>query len=926
LANAGLVGRDRELSLLDVSLQRLLAGRGGVAWIAGEPGIGKSALVAALTSCAAAAGCLVRCAAGDELNDAFPLRLMADCLGINLQSDDSAVVAVAELLWGAGARMSVVDPVTAAAERMLALVDRMCAAGPVVLVVEDLQWADRPSLGLWSRLSRAVDQIPLLLVGSCRPVPQRPVLQRLCVQVHHLGGTVIDLDPWSPADTDRAAGHLLGAAPGPRLSAELARTGGNPLYVRELIEALRREGWLRAEGTEMELIHNAGRLPKSLVATIGRQLGFLSQQTRRSLRSAAVLGPEFGAAEWACVAGQSPMQLAEVVQEAIEARVIAASDHTLAFSHEMIRQVLLEQIPTTVREDINRHVARMLAEAGYGPDAVARQLLATSTLDDWALTWLAVADESAMQSAAPAYESLLLRAVSQLRGADDPRWQALASRLAGNQYWLGHDAGAEQTANAVKRRTTDKELAGRMSLQAVRAAGRQNQIELALALADESLADPTLPSHWRARLGAWKAMALLAGAPVEQAKVAAIEALNDARECQDELGIGYAYHVLAVADPSGYRALADEALRGLGDDPESADLRMMLLCHQLIGLIEEGASDEADSLVAEALLIGEQSGPARASYIPYWAAHLQYCRGSWDDALRYVAMVPIDSPVGLDALDVAVQILLRRDQRERAEAELRSAGLTADTDNRQLDEVTVALRVALSLRAQADGDLSRAFMLGRRLMNHPQANDFGLDMVRLALELGDVPTATAAAARMADSPFPALTGLPLCQALLDDDTDALLGLAEAYRQRGWHSYRAFALEEAAVRLARDGLTDRARFALTEAVRLYAEFSATLDIRRADSRLRAHGIRRGPRSIHSRATSGWQALTPAEIRIASLVAQGRSNPDIAARLYVSRATVQTHVSSILGKLSMNSRIELIREKETVDRLTHSKVDT
>jgi DNA-binding CsgD family transcriptional regulator len=121
-----------------------------------------------------------------------------------------------------------------------------------------------------------------------------------------------------------------------------------------------------------------------------------------------------------------------------------------------------------------------------------------------------------------------------------------------------------------------------------------------------------------------------------------------------------------------------------------------------------------------------------------------------------------------------------------------------------------------------------------------------------------------------------------------------------------------ALEEAAVRLATVGPAARARVALTEAVECYAAIGAQWDVRRADARLRALGVRRGSHSAHRQERSGWGALTPAELRIAGMVGAGRSNSDIAAELLLSRHTVQAHVSNILGKLDLRSRSEVARE--------------
>src|SRR6266511_3977024 len=155
-------------------------------------------------------------------------------------------------------------------------------------------------------------------------------------------------------------------------------------------------------------------------------------------------------------------------------------------------------------------------------------------------------------------------------------------------------------------------------------------------------------------------------------------------------------------------------------------------------------------------------------------------------------------------------------------------------------------------------------------------------------------------------------------ALAAGDTDlalAAVNVAEDYRALGTPLGFGQAYEEAAVLLAQAGDVVGARAALTDAARAYLDLGAVWDLRRADARLRQHGVRRGPRTVRRRPTTGWEALTPTEERVAALVAEGRSNPDIAAELLLSRRTVQTHVSNILAKLGLGSRIEIVRE---VDR--------
>jgi DNA-binding CsgD family transcriptional regulator len=120
-----------------------------------------------------------------------------------------------------------------------------------------------------------------------------------------------------------------------------------------------------------------------------------------------------------------------------------------------------------------------------------------------------------------------------------------------------------------------------------------------------------------------------------------------------------------------------------------------------------------------------------------------------------------------------------------------------------------------------------------------------------------------------------------------------------------------ALEDAAVLAAADEGEVPARKLAAEAMRQYARLGAQWHVRRASERLRAHGVRQVPRTYRDRPDVGWTALTPTEMRVAHLVAQGLSNPDIAAELFLSRNTVQTHVSHILAKLGAPSRVEIIR---------------
>jgi DNA-binding CsgD family transcriptional regulator len=190
------------------------------------------------------------------------------------------------------------------------------------------------------------------------------------------------------------------------------------------------------------------------------------------------------------------------------------------------------------------------------------------------------------------------------------------------------------------------------------------------------------------------------------------------------------------------------------------------------------------------------------------------------------------------------------------------------------------------------------------------------DVVRLAMTLGDANIADAAAtaaAREADGrPTPwAKAGAQHCHGLLESDPSAVLAAAGIYETAGGPLFRAMALEDAAVLYAERGELDSARAIHLEAFTVYRDLDAAWDMMRSDARLRAHKIRRGTRGARCRGAVGWDALTETEQKIAQLIAVGRSNPDIAHHMLVSRNTVESHVSHILRKLNARSRVEIAR---------------
>jgi DNA-binding CsgD family transcriptional regulator len=189
-------------------------------------------------------------------------------------------------------------------------------------------------------------------------------------------------------------------------------------------------------------------------------------------------------------------------------------------------------------------------------------------------------------------------------------------------------------------------------------------------------------------------------------------------------------------------------------------------------------------------------------------------------------------------------------------------------------------------------------------------------LVRLALATGDTARAAAAAQAAASEaerePLAARTAAAgHCRGLIEGEPAPMQAAVAYYQASGRPLFRAQVLEDLAVVHGSRGEFAEARTVLREAIATYSSLGAEWDILRADTRLRAYGVRRRRQGVH-RPQNGWEALTPTEVKIAYLVAEGLSNPDIGARLFLSWRTVRFHVSAIMAKLQVDSRIEIARE--------------
>jgi len=945
------VGRGQELTVLRAGAEALGRGEGSVVWVEGEPGIGKSSLVAEALAADGDPSWEIGWGIAGQLTERLPLRVMLDCLQVRPNSPDQRRAHAAEVLRGfrqglfAGGDASV-----AGIELLTGLVDELSATAPTVIVLDDLQWADDASLIVWHQLAASIGQLRLLLIGTCRPTPRRPAVQELRAAVTRHGGAVLTLGPLPENDVTALVTAMLGSPPGDTLRQLTAQAAGNPLYVRELVDAMVREQALEIGPAAAEVSAAGGQLPASLAAVLTDRLSSVSAGTAQTLRTAALLGGRFAVTDLAVVLRRPASELAAGIQEAVAAGIVTGSGPDLAFRHLLIQQALYESMPAALRTALHAEAARELAAAGAGVLSVAQQLSAANKPGEaWVRTWL-VESGPALAARAPQVGAELLRReldatpsvgkTSVGKTSGDQARDGLMASLA----WALLAAGSYQEAASQASRAltvmTDQARRAETHWVLIRAQVSAGHSDDAIATMRQVLgAEDELPAEWRARMLALLAMLQRAATgDLDAADATATQALTAAEQAGDAFATAHALTDLWLTrsirrDHVAALDYIDRALRVLGDDPQHADLRSFALDDRIFTLQNLDRWPQAELTLRRAREASQRSGnPDRATWVT--AAVLRYWLGEWDDALAELGPDDADAP-GLthsflrerwSALllhGVAALIAGRRDERTAADQQLRQ-GLAlpiqtlADRENQ--DFLVAAHALALEQTGETHQAMLRlATLLPRRHGEMTLIHQWLPDLVRLALTAGDLPMAqTAAQACQAEAaaethPARAAVASLRCHGLLESDPDPLREAVAHYRALGPATELPAALEDLAVVLAGRGREEDARNAFTEAAGLYEGMQARWDIRRAEGRLRPHGIRRGGRGQRAqRAAFGWDALTPTEVKIAAMVARGDSTSDIARGMSLSRRTVQTYISHILAKLGVKGRVDIVRE--------------
>ncbi len=647
------------------------------------------------------------------------------------------------------------------------------------------------------------------------------------------------------------------------------------------------------------------------------------------LRLAAVLGGPFTLSQLGHVTARRPVELYATVGAALEAGVLREDGNRLQFTHDVIRATLYDDIPHVVRVGLHRDIASALADSGAPPLDVAEHYLRGAAPGDREAVEGLRRAATATAGQSPAAAADLLERAAALLPSGDPDQIGLALERARHLASAGRALESESVCQHLLRVVggTDAERALRRTLMAALLA--QSRMSEALEECRRIAAGTTPGTTAWARATATLSYALLSANDVAGSEATAGRLIGDGG-AEDATARYTAHMTLAMA--CRLRARASEGLEQL----DQADLVAPAVPRWVsaqnpsdvwrsLMLLDLDRLDEALATAHRARTAAEETGVATALANSQSAsASALYARGDMDDAVaEYRAHMQLSEDLGtgwrLPCYGALTSAAIRADDLAAAEEWVAAAEayLRRTGEQPQLPLFLRAKAELLEARgrpAEAVGVLANGW---RSLLEADIVGFvpfFGPDAARLAVAEGDLELAAAMATATRNAAERLRTATAEAAALrargyLDGGLETFVTAADVIAASPRPLARAAAHEDAGLALARAGRADDARRHLTAAIDDYERIGAARDVARVSAAGRAVGLRRGQRGQRRRPTHGFESLTDTERRVADLVASGLSNPVIAERMYLSRRTVQTHVSHILAKTGLTSRVEL-----------------
>lgn len=811
------------------------------------------------------------------------------------------------------------------------LLERAALEAPLLVCLDDLQWADTGTAAALRALPASLATVPVAWVAASRPGQGSPEIRSAMDRLEREGAEKIVLGPLDQAGVAQLAADVLRAEPGRALLTMAERAGGSPFLLVELLSGLREEGLVRIESGRAELVEP--RLPHRVTESMRRRLERMADPARQVATVAAALGRRFSLSDLAAMLDVSPSALLVPVEELIHAGLLVERDDKLCFGHDLIYEAVRASVPLSLRRALDRQAAAVLLAAGALPVEVATQLAASAEPgDEVAIATLLKAAE-ALGTTDPGAAADLSQRALELAPRQHPLRGPLVAKTA---VWLHAAARGEEAkafADTALRDVlpTTQEAEVRLSIAGMFAISPDVRAETGR----QALMLPDLEENLRARHLAFLFHNLMTAGRLKEARAIRVEARTAVQEYHDVAGqfvLELAESGLTYADGRFEAALelVEAALRSSLDvsDDTRGHLTRQWRCDVLTALdrLDESLQMATENVTAAqrdrqgwALAVFE-TGRGRQllqmGRLPDAAAILE--EHFTPDAAQQVVSV-------LDAAGVAAlgRVAMHTGDRGLARQASQIARVMLD---QSVPSVRAHAAWLLALQAMADGDPRGAHRwlcaLGQdeRLSILPL---FPMDiaddpwLVRIALAAHDHELAVHAVAsaqrRSANNRDVRILAAAAAHAdgLLQHSQQSLAEAVELFEGGGPRPLAlASALEDLGAITVETGDTDHAVNALSRALRLYAQAGAAWDAGRVRRRLRALGVRR--RLVPAqRPGRGWTAMTDSELAVARLVAQGLSNREVAERLFVSPHTVSSHLRHVFAKLHVNSRVELTR---------------
>jgi ATP/maltotriose-dependent transcriptional regulator MalT len=962
------VGRADELGSLERILDELDRGCPGTVEVAGEPGIGKTRLMRELAARAGARGHLVLSGAASEFENDLPFSVFVDALdeyvaGLEpgrLAVLDDAVQAELAHVFPALSALAGGQQVSPQHERYRShyavreMLKRLAAPAPLVLVLDDVHWADSASAELLGALLRRPPAAAVLTAVALRPHQAPERLSAALERAHRAAAlTRIELGALTPDETRELLGATVGAAEATVLYQD---SGGNPFYLEQLARSLERAGTV----TLVSATSPTGLgVPPAVAAALSEELALLSENTRLVLESAAVAGDPFEPELAAAAAATSEATAMDAVDELLRFDLIQPTDvpRRFRFRHPLVRRAVYDAAPGGWRLGAHERCAEALAARGAAPTARAYHVERSAREGD--LAAVAVLRESG-------------EAAARLAPASAARWFEAALRL------LPQTAPGEERITLLLARAKVLTATGQF------AASHAALLEGITLIPDESIALratlTTACARAEHRLGEYeqahaRLVSELASLP-EPASAEAVDllielALNEFYRSKYHSMYDWAQRAVsaarAVADPPlKAAALAMPALAcamtGAGGPAHAcrggaASLVDSLCDSELSRRLDAAAwlaaaelyldrYAEADAHASRALALARATGQGELFLVLYQIlGRAWYVRGKLDQATELLDGA-IEAARLLGQTQALAGNLFNRSVVAVAVGDLDTALTTAQESAdlvRDLDEGFVPAWAAVRLAGvllETGQPGSAVELLLSRAGGEEQAlipgswRAYCLELLTrcwLALDHLAEAERTAACAQATA----AAVQLPLAAAWADRAAAAVaLSAGDPARaaERALASAAAAdkvgaPIEAALSRIAAGRALDQAgqaECAVAELQRAAAQLDVCGALRYRDEAERelgkfGHRIHRRTRPGKPGA-AGLESLTGRELQVARLVADRKTNPQIAAELVLSQKTVETHLRNIFCKIDVSSRVGLARAIERADRTT------